>query len=71
MVGVMVKLNDTRVFEEDTHSLIHQILKKIRECEKYNINIDPYMNKDDLRISLEILDCCLKNKDSKYIERIK
>lgn len=62
-------MNDERVFDPDSHTLIHRILNKMRECEKYNIDYDAYVDKDDLYRIIEILDCCLDNKDSKYILR--
>ena len=61
---------DVRELDENSHTLIHRILKKIRECEVYGIDYDSYINKSDLLMTLKILDCCLDNKDSKYIERV-
>ena len=64
-----MKESDRRVLREDSHTLLHKILKKIRECERYNIDYDVYLNRGDFKEALDILDCCLKNKDSKYIAR--
>ena len=61
--------HDTRVLEQSCHELTHIILKKIRECEVENIDVDEYIPKGDLREVISILDCCLNNKDSKYIAR--
>ena len=38
--------SDRRVLREDSHTLLHKILKKIRECERYNIDYDVYLNSD-------------------------
>ena len=66
-----MKKSDDRKLRESSHTLIHRILNKIRECEKYNIDYDVYLNRGDFRIADEILDCCLKNKDNPKIERRK
>ena len=65
-----MKSNDDRILCRDSHTLIHRILNRIRECEKYNINYDAYLNKSDFYMALDVLDCCLMNKDKKYIERV-
>ena len=61
--------SDVRELREDSHTLIHRILKKIRECEKYNIDYDVYLNRVDFLIANDILDCCLEHKDSRNIAR--
>ena len=61
---------DTHELEESSHTLVHRILKLIRECEVYGIDYDSYIDKLWLQEVIEILDCCIKNKDSKYIERV-
>ena len=66
-----MKSNDDRILCKDSHTLIHRILNRIRECEQYNIDYDVYLNRSDFKEALDILDCCLKNKDSKYIARRK
>ena len=66
-----VKIIDAREFKDDSHTLVHRILKKMRECEKYDIDYDSYIPRRDLLDIIEILDCCLKHKDSKYIDRRK
>lgn len=60
---------DVREFEISSHELVHIILKKIRECEIENIDVDEYIPKNDLRIVIDVLDCCLRNKNSRYIAR--
>ena len=52
-----------------SHEIIHRILKKIRECEKYGLDYDAYIPKHELTVVLEILECCLDNKDSPNIKR--
>ena len=64
-----MKQNDDRVLDTSCHELVHHILKRIRECEVENIDIDDYIPKQDLREIISILDCCLQHKDSKYISR--
>ena len=60
---------DTREYKPDCHTLVHRILKKMRECEKYNIDYDNYINRMDLVIVNEVLDCCLNHKDNPKITR--
>lgn len=60
---------DERELRESSHTLIHRVLKKIRECEKYNIDYDVYLNRVDFLIANDILDCCLNNKDNPKIVR--
>ena len=57
--------------EPNHHSLtyLHIIKKKIRECEKYKIDYDAYIDNRELIRIIDVLDCCLHHKDSKYIER--
>ena len=64
-----MEFEDAREFEIDSHTLIHRILKKMRLCEKYGIDYDSYIDKRNLRKVIGALDCCLNNKDSKYILR--
>ena len=64
-----MKSNDDRILCRDSHTLIHRILNKIRECEKYNIDYDAYLNRVDFLIANDILDCCLDHKDSRNIAR--
>ena len=66
----MKKYDDTEL-KPNVRDLIHIIKKKIRECEKYNIDYESYLDYDDFRYIIGVLDCCLEHKDSKYIERIK
>ena len=37
---------------------------------QFPLNYDSYIDKLWLQEVIEILDCCIKNKDSKYIERV-
>ena len=60
---------DARVLEVSTRTLLHRIRDRIRECEKYNIDYEDYIDKGYLSDVLQILDCCLEHKDSKYISR--
>ena len=60
---------DAREFKSDCRTLTHRILKKMRECEKYNIDYDTYLNRIDLEIANEVLDCCLKHKNNPKISR--
>ena len=60
---------DTRVLENSTRALLHRIRDRIRECEKHNIDYEDYIDKDNLYEIIQVLDCCLEHKDSKYISR--
>ena len=60
---------DVREYKPDCHTLVHRILKKMRECEKYSIDYDTYINRMDLVIVNEVLDCCLKHKNNPKIVR--
>lgn len=64
-----MEFKDVREFEMDSHTLTHCILRKMRLCEVYGIDYDSYIDKRDLKRVIDALDCCLKNKDSKYILR--
>ena len=64
-----MKSVDDEVLRPSCHTLIHRILKKMRECEVENIDYEVYLNRLDLIIMNDVLDCCLKNKDSKHIAR--
>ena len=52
-----------------TWTLINLIKVRLRLCEKYGIDYESYIDKDDLQRVVEVLDCCLDHKDSKYILR--
>ena len=65
----MMKMNDDRTFEPSVQYLLHKIRDRIRECEKYNIDYESYVDKRDLEIMIDTLDCCISHKDSKYIIR--
>jgi len=62
---------DVREYKPDCHTLVHRILKKMRECEVENIDYDVYLSRSrgELIECIKILECCLDNKDSKYIAR--
>ena len=60
---------DIRELPVNSHELIRRILKRIRECEKHNIDYDHYINDDGLRCIIDILDCCLENKNNPNIKR--
>ena len=67
--GMDMKEYDDGVRPDDCFTLVRRIRKMMLECERYNIDYDVYLNRSDFKEALEILDCCLKNKDSKYIAR--
>ena len=60
---------DIRELPVSSHELIRRILKRIRECEKHNIDYDHYINDTELRCIIDILDCCLENKNNPNIKR--
>ena len=60
---------DAREHRDDAHTLVHRILKLMRECEVENIDYDEYLRRMYLTETISILECCLRNKDSKYIAR--
>ena len=61
---------DARVFKTPTMDYIRKIKNLIRECEKYDIDYDVFINRGELKEMISILECCLKHKDSKHIARI-
>jgi len=64
-----LKRFDDRKHSNDVYTLFHHIRKKMNECDKHDIDLNVYVDKDRLYRILEILDCCLEHKDSKYIAR--
>lgn len=66
-----MKKYDDRELSNNVYVLVHRIKRRILECERNNIDYDSYVDKDCLYSVLNVLDCCLEHKDSKYIERIK
>ncbi len=64
-----MKKVDDRKLDNTVYELIRRIRHRIRECEKHNIDYDAYVDKDNLYHVLQMLDCCLDHKDSKYISR--
>ena len=64
----MKEYDDTEL-KPNVRSLIHIIKMKIRECEKYDIDYESYLDYDDFRYIIGVLDCCLEHKDSKHIMR--
>lgn len=65
----MMKMIDDREFESSVQYLLHKIRYRIRECEKYNIDYESYVDKRDLENVISMLDCCISHKDSKHIIR--
>ena len=65
------EFKDIRELKPSTRYYLLKIKHLIRECEHYNIDYDSYIPKKDLKEIIEILECCLEHKDSKYIERVK
>ena len=66
-----MKKYDDGVRPEDCFTLVRRIRKRMLECELYNIDYDEYLDKDKFYDVLRMLDCCLKNKDSRNIARKK
>lgn len=64
-----MKMVDDRELDVSVPILLHRIRDRIRECEKYNIDYESYVYKKDLYDVIDVLDCCINHKDSKYIER--
>lgn len=64
-----LKMVDDRILEPSVPILLHRIRDRIRECEKYNIDYESYVDKRDLEIMIDTLDCCISHKDSKHIIR--
>jgi len=60
---------DIRELELPSREFIHRILKRIRECEKLGIDYEEYIDKSCFQTLLEILDCCLENKDNPNLKR--
>ena len=65
----MMKMVDDRDFRPTVQTLMDRIKYLIRECEKYNIDYDSYVDPKDLEWVIEVLECCISHKDSKYIIR--
>lgn len=65
-----MKKYDDRVLQRDSYALIQRIKRQLLECQKHDIDYDAYVDRDDLYRIIEVLDCCLKNKDSRNIRRI-
>ena len=61
---------DDRVFKTPTMDYIRRIKNLIRECQKYDIDYDEYIDRDELREMILILGCCLDNKNSSTIARL-
>ena len=64
-----MKENDDRILDNTVDYLVRKIRHMIRECEKYNIDYDAYVDKDELYWVIDTLDCCIKNKDNPKIMR--
>ena len=65
-----MKEYDDRRLDNTVDYLFRRIRHKIRECEENNIDVDTYVDKDYLYRIIDVLDCCLNNKDSRNIVRI-
>ena len=60
---------DDRKLVVSVPTLLHRIRDGIRECEKYDIDYEQYVDKRDLMNVIEVLDCCINHKYSRFIER--
>ena len=60
---------DNRELDEPLYRTLWRIRILMRECEKYNIDYDAYVDKSQLYIILDQLDCCIDNKDNKNIKK--
>ena len=68
--GHIREYKDIRELDTSTSDLITRIRYRMRECEKYGIDYEAYIEKDYLKEIISILDCCLRNKDNKHIKRL-
>ena len=66
---VELEKTDNRRRYQTTQDHLHQIRVLIRECTKYHIDYDTYVDTDALKLVIKQLECCLEHKDSRYIER--
>ena len=66
-----MKRCDDRQLSDKSYDILHRIKRKMIECEKANVDYDEYVPVCNLKEVEEILDCCLKKKDSKWIARLK
>ena len=55
--------------EENFDTLVLRIRNRMLECERYNIDYDEYIDKNNLYNVLRMLDCCLGHKDSRNIAK--
>ena len=62
---------DVRELEEPVRTTLNRIKHRIRQCEKEHIDYEVYVDKDCLKIVLEQLDCCIRNKDNPNIKKVK
>ena len=60
---------DVRELNEPVRDTLRRIKHRIRECERYNIDYEQYVDNDCLKIVLEQLDCCIRNKDNPNIKK--
>ena len=67
--GMDMKEYNDGVRPDDCFTLVRRIRKMMLECERYNIDYDEYINKNNLYNVLDMLDCCLWHKDSRNIVR--
>lgn len=53
-------IDDRSGFEKDIWTVLHQIRDRVRECEKNNIEYEPFIDFRDLTYVVDCLDCCLE-----------
>lgn len=68
--GHIREYKDIRELEISTRDWIHRILNKIRECEKYGIDYEHYIPDGEFVTVLDILTCCIDNKDNPNIKKV-
>ena len=68
--GHITEYYDIRELDVPTTDLIRRIRNKIRECEKYHIDYEEYIEKEYLKETLEVLTCCVQHKDNPKLKRV-
>ena len=61
---------DSRELDEPLRGTLRRIMYHIRKCEKYNVDYDVYVDKSQLYAILDVLDCCISNKDNPKIKKV-
>lgn len=59
----MKMVDDTPLKTNSVRQLLHELRKKLNECEDLHIDFEPYVDKSCLAIVIEQLECCVKHKD--------